>query len=349
MLRIHKILFLGLAVLGAASAGPIQLQIGGGTNGVNGLTSNYITTNSGSTTGCSAGTCPAWTEQNYNTNLFLGATASGGSTTPDAYGAGNANSTGTYSQSSAATGTMTDTTNNITFAMINDGTGAGGSNNVWVAPTATTAGDSPLITIPVGVFGVESVWTMLNADLASAATSRDAWVVFNFSNSVSYTVKLSNTANSSNSVNGFLQDAVDCTPSTTNCTGAYNGATGSALNGTNGTGSVIPAGITIDTNQLYSFGYTNTSFGSTGGNVVLDDQGFVFSGAVLTESLANTLNNIQIEQVASMSTDPSATVGLSAVTVIASGASATPEPSTVALLVLGMGAILFNRNRRRAS
>src|SRR5580658_1298895 len=106
MYRITTLAAVALCSVMVASAG--QIQIGG----VNGLSSAYITapnTVAGqNTTGCAGGgTCVngsvgAYTEQNYDNVLFAGATNSGTAPTPYA----------TYNQTTAAQGSLTDSTNN---------------------------------------------------------------------------------------------------------------------------------------------------------------------------------------------------------------------------------------------
>jgi hypothetical protein len=85
--------------------------------------------------------------------------------------------------------------------------------------------------------------------------------------------------------------------------------------------------------------------------VVLDDQGFIFNGIALTGALAGYNNvdsylvSIQIQESAKAGTPGSDDVALSAITLD----TATPEPSTVLMLLTGLGAIgFFGLRRRRA-
>lgn len=328
MLRFIKISFLGLAVLGLGNAG--QIRVGG----VNGLTSGYITGGCSGTPGtCTAGSAAAWSEKNYNTDLFTSATGPG-ATQPSAYAG--------YSNTVASTGSIVDAADGVTFSMINDGTSGGRSNNVWIAGENITA--NPVITIPIGVFAVQDVWTMLNADLGGASPKRDAWVIFDFgatSNATvgltSVIVKLTNSANS-NVPTGQLRNAVDCTAG---CAGDNAGANGPTLASTVGAGGAIPVGITLKTSPLYSFAYTAGGQG-TAGDVVLDAQQFTFTGGTLTTALNNFLVDIKVQQVGATTTS---TVGLSAIT-LDTAVAATPEPSTIFLLLTGLGAIGFARTRR---
>jgi hypothetical protein len=95
-----------------------------------------------------------------------------------------------------------------------------------------------------------------------------------------------------------------------------------------------PSGVTVYTDQIYNQPLDS----SITGNLVLDDQGFFFTGSALTTSLSSYLVNIQIME-ANVATGSA--VGISAVTV-----DATPEPSTILLLLAGLGAIGFSRLRR---
>ncbi|MDP9053676.1 MAG: hypothetical protein M3N93_05155, partial [Acidobacteriota bacterium] len=179
-----------------ANAGQIQL------GGVNGLTNSYITSGCAGSS-CVAGSTATAIEQNYDNVLFSGALNT--STSPKPYS--------TYSTSTANAGTIVDSTNGVTFSMINDGTSEGGSNNVWTL--AQASGTLPTMTIPVGVFGVTDVYTMINTELASAASAnRDVTLFFNFgttsnaSTVQTVTVKLAN-SNNSTTAGGEVRNAVD--------------------------------------------------------------------------------------------------------------------------------------------
>jgi len=338
MFRLLTFLALALATV-AAQAG--QIQIGG----TNGLTASYISSGCSGNAGCVAGstnaTAPsgasssspvAFTEGNYDNTLFNGATSG---VAPKPYS--------TYSTASANTGTLTDTTNGITFNMINDGLTSSASNNVWM--DGGTQDGNPTIEIPVGVIDVGSVWTMLNVDLANASPSRDAWIEFDFgATSTTATqaiiLKLTNSANSSTPT-GQLQNAVSCQ---VGCSGSNAGANGPTLASSNPTTVSVPTGytasnISVVTNQLYSSAYTSGGYG-TSGNVVLDDQGFVFNGALATLAASDYLVDVKVYESGSSG---SSMVGLSAITVV------TPEPATWSLAAAACGLFLvaaFLRKRR---
>src|SRR5258708_593304 len=123
-------LLLSTVLIGTASLNAGQIQIGAGTNGVNGLTASYMAAG-GSTTG--------WAEKNYINNLFTTAntvTATGTNALPLQVGTG----------SGPGPNTMTDA-NGIVFAMINDGPASGATNDLWASQTA----NQQSITVPINV------------------------------------------------------------------------------------------------------------------------------------------------------------------------------------------------------
>jgi len=345
-----KIAIVGLIALASANAG--QIQIGG----TNGLTNSYITTANGG-----VGSTGTFNEQNYDTNLFFGATESGTAPTPYAG----------YNQTAGATGTLTDTVNNITFSMVNDGVAAtntsiygqasnvGQSNNVWVS--TSTGNDT--ITVPVGVFDVTGVWTMLNTELGGAGSLRDADVTLDFSTTANGSsgitqiqFKPTNTDTTATGGTHFgIMNGDDCTGGS-GCTGTGYGATGGNDGLSNPSSTATPVNLTngaitysaqnyytqnlFGTNNLY-----NSAVGSeanTSGFLSLQDLGYVFSGSLATYAASQYLVSVQITEAAGTQSGASA-LGLSAVTVT----TGTPEPSTVFLLLSGLGAIGFGRFRRR--
>jgi len=346
-----KIAITGLIALGAASAG--QIQIGGTT----GLTSSYITTADGG-----IGSTGTFNEQNYDTNLFFGAQESGVAPTPY---------TG-YNQTAGAVGTLTDTVNNITFSMIDDGvattntsnygqaSNVGQSNNVWVS--TSTGNDT--ITVPVGVFGATGVWTMLNTELGGAGSLRDADVTLDFSSTANGSAgitqiqfKPTNTDTTATGGTHFaIMNGVDCTAGS-GCTGTGYGATGGNDGLSNPSSTATPVNLTNGaityTAQNY---YTQNLFGvnnlynsavgseaNTSGFLSLQDLGYVFSGSLATYAASEYLVSVQINEASGTQAGTSA-LGLSAITVTT---APTPEPSSVILLLSGLGAVAFGRFRRR--
>jgi hypothetical protein len=340
MFRIATSSILVLTSVGVACAG--QIQIGG----TNGLTSSYISSGCSGTPPCvagSLGTLSAATEGSYDAVLFSG--AHNGATTP-----------------TPPTGTVTDTTNFVTFSLINDGAG----NNVWSLPDVVDPNPNTM-TVPVGVFGVTDVYTMINDELASggltAANSpyRDLTLVFNFGTTSNATttesvlVKPINSGNSPTaSASGEVRNAVNCTTPPTSCGVVASPASGplattsSVATFVNGTPS---SAIGVQTNNLYSFDYTSASgsyANSPGGTVFLDDQGFLLGDISLAALGAGDTNlntylvSVQIREVG-VTAAPGEAVGLSAITVLT-----TPEPSAALLFLAGLGAIGLARCRRKA-
>jgi hypothetical protein len=303
MVRLTVAASIALTLVATANAG--QIQIGGAT----GLNAAYIGSGGG-----------GFTEQSYQTVLFSSAT-------------GN----------SPVAATQTDSTNHVTFNLDSDGASGGNSTEFWQGNSGATPNRNE-ITVPVNVYGVTDVWTLLNLDPGNTSL-KDAQVYFNWSNGTTLLVTLcSSTANCVGANTGDqiqLEDSVLCT------TGCASGDYGPTANGTPAadlvmTGSVpgfATSNVTVDTGSVYSSAYANTGgiFGSAG-NVVLSDQGFIFSGAALTNSENNTLVSIQVRE---QDVTPGFGLGLSAVTV-----DATPEPSTIVLFLTGLGAIGLSRLRR---
>jgi len=320
-----------------ASAG--QIQVGG----VNGLSTAYITapnTITGqNTTGCAGGgTCAngsvgGYTEQNYDNVLFAGATNSG--TPPTPYG--------TYNQTTGEQGTLTDSVNNIKFSMIDDGSASSASNNFWQGTQSgcSSACANTTITIPVGVYGVTDVWTLLNSELSLADVTNTTAITFTFGSASNggttdaVTIKLSE-SNNNNTPTNEMQNAVLCVPASSCAT-----ASGPTLPGT------VISGISVLTDNLYTSLYNNGALpgyaGATNGNVVLDDAGFIFNGLALTGGLGTNLTSYLVSvSVKEAGATNGVSEALSAVTV-----DTVPEPSTVFMFLSGLGAIGFARFRRR--
>jgi len=142
MFRIAIVSGITLFSFVAANAG--QIQIGG----ANGLTTSTVTG-----AGCSpGGPC---SEQGYVPVMFQSAPVS--------------------PPSAPAAGTLVDPLGDggsgVTFSKLND------TGNFWDLATAS-GGFPSTLTIPIGVFGVTDVWTMIN-DIEST-NARDVNVFFNF-------------------------------------------------------------------------------------------------------------------------------------------------------------------------
>lgn len=339
------------AAVGTLSAGQIiaptiQTQIGG----ANGLTNSYLTGAipcAGGTGNCvTTGAVTGSNERGYDARLFQAAANGATPVNPTVDYA-----TGTYVATPAAqtNATIHDSANNVTFSMIDDGCGGIGgtcngtlaANNFW---EIGTTGNSQSLTIPVGIFDVNDVYTMLN-NIWGPQGATDTSVTFNFNTAANGSG--TNTAvtfqllNASNSVNGTGQigTSVDCVTTTVaGCVGLANdtlSASGTLIS-TVGTGSVH---IGYVTNNLYSQAYNTAAgvFAGSAGNVTLDDQGFIFGNAYANQFLADIVVT-EMSGVASTSR-----TALSAVTID----SAAPEPSTILLVLAGFGAIGAARLRRK--
>jgi len=324
------------AAAGCLNAGTIQTEIGGPT----GLTSGYITSNGGS-----VGT---WTEKNYDAYLFNGA-AEG--TTKGSPGTNyNYTYSGTLPNNSIAD-TSTQTENvvpgGVTFALLNDGcagtpggacTGSTKTNNVWAAPTS---GSSSSILIPIGIYDVTDLWTMLNNDFGPSGASTDTTIEFDFGGSSTVTngtkliLNLVNSLNNSSN-SGQIATATDCSTVGTGTPACNTYATGTtASSSSNG-------GITVDTTQIYSMSYNTVSgsnpFTGSAGTVVLDDQGFLFG------STYSTLFLVDVKVTENNGVANQSETALSAITV---DSVTTPEPSTIWLGITGLLALGVIGYRRR--
>jgi len=271
----------------------------------------------GGVNGLTAGTVSASAgsaEKGYDPRLFLALT--NGSTSPVPY-------TG-YQQMAGAAGTFTDSAHGVTFSAINDGVGGGNwSNNFWDIGVDSMTGSS--LTVAVDLVGVQYVYTMLN-EIFGAAGNGDAQVTFDYLGHAPVVVLL--TASGPTAA-GQIRNSVNCASNA--CAAPLTNAASGAL-----TGATI-GGVPVTTSSVYT-GFTyNTTPGNnyakgTTGSIYLDDQGFNLSAFSGFELLDVKITNLS-------STDD---LALSAITVV------TPEPSTMFLLVAGLGAIGATRRRRRA-
>jgi len=356
MNRFFNIAIFGVASVVVANAGPILIgqYAGNSASGVNsGLTSAYIT-GSAECAGlvvqgnaCVAGT--KTTETNYQTSVFQGAVPT---STPYAG----------YSPTSTTPGT-TINDGGVTFAMVAD-TGSATAND-WVTPNS-------LLSIPIGIFDVADVSTMLN-DYYGQAGAQDTTVFFNFGSTSNATtgltvveVQLTNAGTyGSNTYSGQIRSATTCTAQGTATAGVFTncsalaggnlaptssatsyiltGATQneSALSGTQGT-------VTVNTSNVYQQSYTSVpsnEFTGTTGTQQLDAQDFILANLFAGES-SDYLVSIGIDDtsfgVPPAGGDQTASLtALSAITV-----DPAPEPSTWMLFVGGIAAVGVGRLRR---
>jgi len=330
----------GLAALVSLNAG--QVQIGQTIGGVNdGLTTAWALS------GCVAANGPSWNGcantsaqtlnttnvpslKNYDTNLF--SSVSSGSV---------------YSGYPSGPGTMGNA--NVTFAMIDDSTVP--NQNYWALQNTSTP-----LTIPIGIFGVQNVWTMLNdvwgctagnqSGPCAGASNADTVIKFTFDKNSNGNDAASLETVTFTLINGNeIRDAVDCTSGGACSTLGY--ATGlAALSNMTPTiggsaGITFPSGINVATGTLYSPEYSagatgSGNYNSTTGTLALDYQEFQFGNAFLNDYLVK----------ASVSNPNSASsqtrTGFSAITLDV----AAPEPSTVLLVMAGLGFLGVKRMRR---
>jgi hypothetical protein len=327
----------GFLTVASAYAGTVQI---GGTNG---LTSNYILQGAGATCAAGAGNCitgstTGWAEKNYVNTLFQGVSNSGTTPASPVPFTGYAQTGGTPSGSTAA-----DTAHNVTYAMVSDGA-IGGNNSANGWESTATGGGTDSIVVPIGLYGVTDLWTMLDNQWGSIG-GNDTSVSFTFGNAsnatsglTNITVALVDSNNTGN--NAEMRAALSCaTVTTATCSNSTN------PHGALTEGNVIN-GVTVNTGVVYnSFVYDTTQAGGfyagTQGRLKLDDQQFVFSPSLsnlwlvsmtITENIANTYT--------SSPTNPSETF-VSAITV-----DTVPEPGTVLLFIAGLGGLGLARRKR---
>lgn len=314
MFRHIAVISVGLAAIINLNAG--QIQIGQGNLG---LTNTWMTSGVGS-----VGTA---TLANYDATLFSGAT--NGGTAPKPF-TGYSNTAGT----AATPGSTITGSNGITFDMISD-TATPSDADYW-----NLLGNTPTVVIPVGVFGVKQVWTMLN-DATGVNANNAEQVTYSFGSSANDTGADVQTV-TIDFVNGDeVRDAVDCTGGGAACT-SITYATGilASTNSVSNTGSAGAATYNITAlnlfTSLYTAGTAGAPYTNTSGSLNLDEQGIGFGATFANQFLVS----VKITDLTGSDT------AVSAVTVV----TAVPEPSTVFLFAAGLGALGFTRlrlNRRR--
>jgi hypothetical protein len=277
--------------------------------------------------------------KNYDKNLFEGGTPS---PTPFA-GYSSVNSVAPVAGS-----TMYDSANDVTFSMISQ---TGTYNNVW---TATSSGT---LTIPMGVFGVQNVWTMLNNYYGEPGASNTS-VTFTFDNNADGSDAASLTTLTVDLKNGTeIRSSLACTA---NC-GATNYATTLASGATTVSGPDIHcaganciASVSVLANNLFSALELTpnpaTQFGGQTVTASLDDQGFFFGNAFANQYLVSV--GVTENAYSTVGATASSTA-LSAITLdtIDRGNNqvVTPEPSSVLLAIGGLAVFGFIGRRRRIS
>ena len=296
----------GITLFSLVAANGGQIQIGQ----PNGLTSSMVTG-----AGCSAG--GPCTEKGYVPVLFESApvTVTAGSTFFDAAGDGGSG---------------------VTFDKIND------TGNFWDLPTGTA---SSILTIPIGVFGVTDVWTMIN-DI-EGVNARDITVSFNFGTSPTVSSFTDNVllTNANTGHSGQVRNALVCNSCVETSQVALT--SGTVLNGvTVVADNIFTQPFTILCQDPLAIAASIGSASSCGaqGTAYLDDQGFFFNSLNLgggNTNLNTYLVSIQVKEI----TNAGGGAALSAITI--DTAAATPEPSTVLLFVAGLGVVGLGRLRKK--
>ncbi len=331
-----------------------QIQIGG----TNGLTTTYMGTTATASAGCSA-----------NAATIAQAGYNGCVSSLQATGIGQRNYVATLFQN--ATGatspsgtTFTDAANgNVTFSRIQgdtvSSTGGPISADLW-APSGTPTTAS--IFVPVGVYGVDKAWTMLQNYWGGNGQVGDISVAFRWDDSSNGAGGTTSAYNQTfNLKEGeTIRSAVACSDNTVaNC---------KTVNGS------LPISTTIDSLVSHGGVTANNIFADSTGNSIgatpavgsryanlggltfyLDNQMFDFGSTHLTEFLVSM--SITTTTTASGSGYTSATLNtnntraaLSAITVnqaaIGNTNAEAPEPSTIFLAFAGLGVVGYYRRRK---
>lgn len=278
---------------------------------------------------------------NYVTQLFAGATGLG-QAAPDAVGSVSSVGGQLTSNFVGSSGSA------IKYDLMNAPNGASGysGNSVCTfcidANFWTEFGTTNDLLIPVGLYNVDSVFTMLN----------DYWGVQG-NQSITVTFCFSATSNGAcvNTVAVGLTDGVEIRAAV-NDTNSFGIATGLAASTSNVSGS----GVNVKTGTVFSTtiagipsllptGSANNSpwAGAGAGSVNLDEQQFIFTSA---QYAGLYLASIDLKNTgtgwSSTNNATASRYALSAITI-----DQAPEPSTVLLVLTGIGVISLGRLRRR--
>jgi len=320
---------LALTVAVGTSAFAGQIQIGGS----NGLTASYIGTGAGS-----------FSEMAYNPTSG-GGLWSGSTITNITAQTGGTLASNKVPNGNGGGATLTDPNSNIVFNLINDGTSLAPLND-W------SGGGSTAMVIPIGVLDVSQAWTMLDNRWGPNNTNSTE-VEFDFGTSA--TGGITESVIYQLTTGGQIASATACTAkgtgATANCTTfGTSAATTTGLSVTESGAVNSSATGTVDADEIFSGSYSGgiNPYLGTSGTVQLYDQGFDFT----TLSNYSTLGlsglylvdtKITDENFAAATNAGASRTDLSAITVLS---LATPEPSTVLLMLTGLGALGFRLRRK---
>jgi hypothetical protein len=365
MFRFIKALPLGILLIPTLNAG--QIQIGG----TSGLTSSYVL----GASACSGAS--AYNPGTFTGCLYSGASIQGNlSSSPQITGVGSglpiawltkADVTGLFERANNSgvnegTSPITDT-NGVTFNLSTEfPLTTVALADYGLNSTGNAVPGMYQLTIPIGIFGVTSVDTMLQDFWASSTAASVTGAPNATGQSTAITFEFSSTSNGSSGnifetvylTNGQqIRDGITCT---VGCTGLGAYQTGFAptsvlsgylsstlagsLNSSNPEFSNVNSTFTPN---LFSAAYTNmgafTAYSnSTGGTVQRDAQSFSFGNSFADDYLVAVIISNQLNP-------DSSKVSLGAITV--QQLTPTPEPATVVLLLTGLASIGVRRFRRK--
>jgi hypothetical protein len=374
MLRTIKITILATAAAAALSAGQIQLSGSGPVNnnvagfGLTGVTSSvnpgqYIQpTGSNNCAGLQYNGSPcvnALTTGSFKGNYVqaLFANATGISGVPDS-ATNTPNATGKLSSSLIASDGS-----GIQFDLMNGPNGSGGYSGGLVCSNCVDAqywrssnSNTDLI-IPVGLANVASVSTLLN-DYWGAVGTTNIQFYFCFSATSNGSCTPGQLVNVSLLDGTQVRSSIVCNSGVAGSCPTGTGATSISKNSLSATS--ISGGVTINTAEVFRAAYTGIPTtvpgsstlpatlvanpspwaGSTSGDVVLDAQQFLFGAS------NQFLSYIEVKDPNAVAYSSSSVLGsrfaLSAITI-----DQAPEPSTIVLVLSGLGIVGLGRLRRR--
>jgi hypothetical protein len=361
---------LGLMSLLTLNAGQIQI---GGASGV--TTGYFLGTTTPTCTGGAISYNPGFTSclSTASYASTQGSPAAQNTSASNLYGVGTSNTTGwslktdsVMFQSAAAgpaVGPITSSSGTV-FNLANNGSGSSaiyadyGLNNGAVTP------GTYYLTTPVGIADVSSVSTLLQdfwgssaaTGVGDGATGQSTAVTFEFSTasngSVSPTFVTAYLTNGDD-IRDQLSCSAGCTSSLTSLSNDQTGylatdtletATGNSLAASLSATPTTVNGISeVFTPDVYSAAFSGATLATAGGygnvtagNVQLDEQTFSFGAPYASDFLVAVIVDNQMSPYVSKA-------ALNGITVT----QVTPEPSTILLLLTGLGSIGLGAFRRK--
>ena len=339
MFSLIKTSIFGMAAIVTLQAG--QIQIGAGSNG---LTSSYIAS---STTSSCSGNTNAYSTGQAGYNGCLAVTQGAGVVQRNYVATLFQNASGATAPAGT---TITDAANgNVTFNRIQGdlATGQAVGADFW----ATSASPPSSVIVPVGIYGVDKAWTMLNDYWGGDGEVGNMVVTFRWDDSSNGTGGVTAAYNEVyNLKNGeTVRSAVACASSAPAACKTLSGAIpiSTSLDLLVNHGGVTANNVFTDAsgNSLGATAAVGSRYVNQSGlTLQLDNQMFSFGTAHLNEFLVSITiaNQITSGYTGAANGSSNTRAALSAVTVN----QVVPEPGTVFLALAGLGAVGYFRRRK---